>query len=602
MFLPSGYFTIGQAATKLLRAFESRKAETEYLGCPGNGDNEQTARYEIGAALASNQLRCVGVLPDGRIASIPDEFWRTQDCKPVISEDSPISLIFLPTLRGKWTGVQPLIAEPDFQRRFACEGSFSAPSVWPPEWGQSPFIVAGANGVDDPTQVQGAPASPEQSRSDPQKMDDLIWTSEIVPPERASMDAAELMSWVAFRKRVPLERWATEVYHLARKWPVQTATFYDPVCGEDYYSKIDRGPSFLLAVLESELKGVCWTEVPELCIPDPYGEKASAVSALLDEAPCATLVQSLRTDIARSQRINLKLRAAAADIRRALSTGSLRSVAACHPIRERSPIEAPEWKIGVDLFPDSTMRETGVGEKRDSLLFDALEVLEIWPESGRAKVATITGLSPGVHAIPEGYIAFDQISRVAQIWAKKGNIDAELLDLLDPIDTDVMTKALATGSLRAFGINKRTGAIVSLPPEVWRIDVGGAPQTIWATGGHDVVAGAGGDPCLPIIARADFARALNAKNIPPDPEELPESCKATASEKPSPSRKIAENALQWWMRGLALGYKQFGKILKRDEAIQAATAQFHCTTRQAEAAFSALPYPELRNPPRKSAV
>jgi hypothetical protein len=53
-----------------------------------------------------------------------------------------------------------------------------------------------------------------------------------------------------------------------------------------------------------------------------------------------------------------------------------------------------------------------------------------------------------------------------------------------------------------------------------------------------------------------------------------------------------------WMRGLAQGYRLLGKTLKRDEALKAATTHLGCKTRQAEAAFEALPYPDLRNPPR----
>src|SRR5208337_1495437 len=90
------------------------------------------------------------------------------------------------------------------------------------------------------------------------------------------------------------------------------------------------------------------------------------------------------------------------------------------------------------------------------------------------------GLSHGVHAIPSGYLAFDQIRIVARGWAQSGTIDRDLLPLLDPPDTDSMTEALASGLLPTFGISKRTGEIIPLPPSTWRMEVGGFPQSLWA--------------------------------------------------------------------------------------------------------------------------
>jgi hypothetical protein len=52
-----------------------------------------------------------------------------------------------------------------------------------------------------------------------------------------------------------------------------------------------------------------------------------------------------------------------------------------------------------------------------------------------------------------------------------------------------------------------------------------------------------------------------------------------------------------WMRGYAYAFKAHGRVVKRDEAISAIVKIIRCTTRQAEAAYEALPHPELRNPP-----
>jgi hypothetical protein len=51
------------------------------------------------------------------------------------------------------------------------------------------------------------------------------------------------------------------------------------------------------------------------------------------------------------------------------------------------------------------------------------------------------------------------------------------------------------------------------------------------------------------------------------------------------------------MVGYAHAFKVHGRVVKRGEALSAMTKITGCTTRQAEAAYEALPYPELRNPP-----
>ena len=42
------------------------------------------------------------------------------------------------------------------------------------------------------------------------------------------------------------------------------------------------------------------------------------------------------------------------------------------------------------------------------------------------------------------------------------------------------------GLLPTFGISKRTGEIIPLPPSTWRIEVGGFSQSLWAIRGDDV--------------------------------------------------------------------------------------------------------------------
>lgn len=211
------------------------------------------------------------------------------------------------------------------------------------------------------------------------------------------------------------------------------------------------------------------------------------------------------------------------------------------------------------------------------------------------------GLSYGVHAIPSGYVAFDQIRIVARGWAQSGTIDRDLLPLLDPPDANSMTEALASGLLPTFGISKRTGEIIPLPPSTWRMEVGGFSQSLWAIRGDDVRSGHDSDPCLPVVTRADLARALQATSIPPDPSELPVGWKPATPIRPTFVALGSTEVLGIWMLGYAEGFKSNGRLVKREEAIRAAREKRSCTTRQAERAFEALPYPELRNPPRTPA-
>jgi hypothetical protein len=107
-----------------------------------------------------------------------------------------------------------------------------------------------------------------------------------------------------------------------------------------------------------------------------------------------------------------------------------------------------------------------------------------------------------------------------------------------------------------------------------------------------------GDRYLPLLAQSDLARALQAKILPADPAKLPTDWKPAVPIATATTTANSTETLAAWMRGYAEGFKANGKILKREEAIRAATQSQGCRTRQAEAAFAILPHPELRNPPR----
>jgi hypothetical protein len=205
-----------------------------------------------------------------------------------------------------------------------------------------------------------------------------------------------------------------------------------------------------------------------------------------------------------------------------------------------------------------------------------------------------------VHTIPAGYVAFDQVHVTARVWAEEGLVDSEILPLLDPPDADCFTEAVASGLLPALGMNTRTGTVVLLPPSAWRRLAGGFPQSPWVLRSEITIEG-DRDTYVPLLVQSDLARALQAKTFPPDPGNLPTSWTPAVPVTGAAKPVNGVETLAAWMRGYAEGFKANGKTLKREEAIRAATQSQHCRTRQAEAAFAILPFPELRNPPRTAA-
>jgi hypothetical protein len=102
VFLPRGYYTIKQAADRLLHEAKCGRVEIE---CQLNeGSDISDARHEIGVALASKILRSAGLIThNGRLEAISDSFWRSPDCREAIEADSAISSIEFDD--GIWTNV-----------------------------------------------------------------------------------------------------------------------------------------------------------------------------------------------------------------------------------------------------------------------------------------------------------------------------------------------------------------------------------------------------------------------------------------------------------------------------------------------------------------
>ena len=123
-----------------------------------------------------------------------------------------------------------------------------------------------------------------------------------------------------------------------------------------------------------------------------------------------------------------------------------------------------------------------------------------------------------------------------------------------------------------------------------------APEDDWMPG---EIAYEGGR-VIPVLDSTDLDNYIERK-WPNQPADAPENAAPVTSdndaETGSPPVIYEGPARLAWMLGYAHGFKANGRLVKRDEAITAIAKIIRCTTRQAEAAYEALPHPELRNPP-----
>lgn len=200
----------------------------------------------------------------------------------------------------------------------------------------------------------------------------------------------------------------------------------------------------------------------------------------------------------------------------------------------------------------------------------------------------------------------------------------EAIDHAAPADAAALRAALESGELRAAAICERDGALVAVPAATWRRCFARRddPRRVVAYDKwfHRPIHGAAaanrvafdeartglpipvattsdGRPATwacPIIAQADLARWAGAAPQP-EPVERPPGW-----EQPPERPALASDDLlrRTWMEGYLTGYKEAkDAVAKRDVAIAACVHATGCTTRQAEAAYEAAPYPALRNPP-----
>jgi hypothetical protein len=154
----------------------------------------------------------------------------------------------------------------------------------------------------------------------------------------------------------------------------------------------------------------------------------------------------------------------------------------------------------------------------------------------------------------------------------------------------------------AFGNGYEEGDEVELRPTVWRTldakrrmteppEKGWLPGEIGYEGGRvlAVLDSKALDEYIALMwPHAKSAAAESATPVLDENDLHPSS---------PPAMNFDHSARLACMLGYAHAFKLRGHVVKRDEAISAMVKILHCTTRKAEAAYEALPYPELRNPP-----
>ena len=178
-------------------------------------------------------------------------------------------------------------------------------------------------------------------------------------------------------------------------------------------------------------------------------------------------------------------------------------------------------------------------------------------------------------------------------------------------------RGLAGGVIKSWGIvtvpwadewnEYPQGEEIELRPIVWRTPdakrrMTEPPEEDWAPG--EIVYQGGR-----VIAVLDSANLDGYIELrwPSDSAEVAENATPVTSDGEtdlgsSPPMTYDGAARLAWMLGYAHAFKAHGRVVKRDEAISAIVKIIRCTTRQGEAAYEALPHPELRNPPPVAGV
>jgi hypothetical protein len=231
-------------------------------------------------------------------------------------------------------------------------------------------------------------------------------------------------------------------------------------------------------------------------------------------------------------------------------------------------------------------------------------------------------LEPPEVFIPFGKVTYrEAAARIACHIAQAGNRNQPGPPALKEHDflnecLEDLGRPLAGGVIKSWGIvtvswaddgnEYPQGEEIELRPIAWRTPdakrrMTEPPEDGWMSG---EIAYEGGR-VIAVLDSTDLDNYVE-RMWPNEPAAVPEDSVPPASDNESETRS-PPLTYEWparlaWMLGYAHAFKAHGRVVKRDEAISAIVKTIRCTTRQGEAAYEALPYPELRNPPPVAGV
>jgi hypothetical protein len=195
----------------------------------------------------------------------------------------------------------------DLQICFSIEGHFDRARVWPAAWGvDSPFVdlaKAAAENVSAASVKAPASLNPiSQNEADILNPDGRS----VLLPKREFMDAAELLSWIAFRRSLPLGDWGNELYKISRNWPFRIESFYDAAGVDQGPFGIPGGPATLRDALSAEVDGAGWRDGALLASAVDQSATEHAIQSLLSEFSASDLLAELTENLSRAEKVNPK--------------------------------------------------------------------------------------------------------------------------------------------------------------------------------------------------------------------------------------------------------------------------------------------------------
>lgn len=336
---------------------------------------------DLGPRLASGDIQAAAILSsDGALVWVPAAAWRLMDWQGE-SLSSAIERAFLgweiniPFPTGTFERGRPIISGRALAEAFGAENPPMPPVLEPCD------ISTVMSRPDRAAPPATSKIETEQSTAHQDQSGSFSDGPSGVPTDE-TMDAAQVLSWIAVRRAIPLAEWGSEFYCPSRDWPWPAQGFYDPRILGGNWSYLAGGPQRLLSILESVQDSSDWNLSPMAMVRDAYVELK--IDSLVHVFGIETLVNDLRDDIKRAVAINRRFKRAGSELRRALEAGEIRSVGGTRNstgelMFGREKLESKIWILGVEIFPDGTVREQGGMEIRSFLLFETAEILLKWP-------------------------------------------------------------------------------------------------------------------------------------------------------------------------------------------------------------------------------